>query len=80
MSTLFNGQPPEQSVWMSHGDSVSQAPEGLRVTATTPGAVVAAIEDDERKLYGAVAPGGHALDIRTARPGELPGARRRTGC
>ena len=51
-STLFNGQPAEQAVWMSHGDSVSRAPEGLRVTATTPGAAVAAIEDDERQLYG----------------------------
>ncbi|MDF8263140.1 glutamine-hydrolyzing GMP synthase [Luteipulveratus flavus] len=51
-STLFNGQPDEQSVWMSHGDSVSEAPEGMRVTATTPGAEVAAFEDDERKLYG----------------------------
>jgi GMP synthase (glutamine-hydrolysing) len=37
---------------MSHGDSVSVAPEGLRVTATTAGAPVAAFEDDERKLYG----------------------------
>ena len=51
-STLFNGQPCEQSVWMSHGDSVSVAPEGMRVTATTAGAPVAAIEDDERRLYG----------------------------
>ena len=51
-STLFNGQPTEQSVWMSHGDSVTQAPEGLRVTATTSGAPVAAFEDDERRLYG----------------------------
>ena len=51
-STLFNGQPDEQSVWMSHGDSVSQAPEGMRVTATTSGAPVAGFEDDERRLYG----------------------------
>ena len=51
-STLFNGQPEDQSVWMSHGDSVSEAPEGMRVTATTSGAPVAAFEDDERKLYG----------------------------
>ncbi|MBC9958239.1 glutamine-hydrolyzing GMP synthase [Yimella sp. cx-51] len=51
-STLFNGQPTEQSVWMSHGDSASEAPGGVRVTATTPGAAVAAFEDDERKLYG----------------------------
>ena len=31
-STLFNGQPAEQSVWMSHGDSVGSAPDGMRVT------------------------------------------------
>ena len=51
-STLFNGQPNEQSVWMSHGDSVSHAPAGMSVTATTSGAPVAGFEDDERKLYG----------------------------
>ena len=51
-STLFNGQPAEQSVWMSHGDSVEAAPEGMRVTATTAGAPVAGFEDDERRLYG----------------------------
>ncbi len=51
-STLFNGQPEEQSVWMSHGDSVTGAPDGVRVTASTAGAPVAAFEDDERRLYG----------------------------
>jgi GMP synthase (glutamine-hydrolysing) len=51
-STLFNGQPTDQSVWMSHGDSVTQAPDGMRVTASTAGAPVAAFEDDERHLYG----------------------------
>ena len=51
-STLFNGQPDQQSVWMSHGDSVSEAPDGVRVTARTSGTEVAAFEDDERKLYG----------------------------
>jgi len=51
-STLFNGQPSDQSVWMSHGDSVTEAPEGMRVTASTAGAPVAAFEDDERRLYG----------------------------
>ncbi len=51
-STLFNGQPTDQSVWMSHGDSVSAAPAGMKVTATTSGAPVAGFEDDERKLYG----------------------------
>jgi GMP synthase (glutamine-hydrolysing) len=51
-STLFDGQPVEQSVWMSHGDSVTVAPAGMAVTATTEGAPVAAIEDDTRRLYG----------------------------
>jgi GMP synthase (glutamine-hydrolysing) len=51
-STLFNGQPAEQSVWMSHGDSVTGAPSGMKVTASTAGAPVAAFEDDERRLYG----------------------------
>ena len=51
-STLFTGQPEQQSVWMSHGDSASQAPAGVQVTASSPGAEVAAFEDDERRLYG----------------------------
>ncbi|MFX8624503.1 gamma-glutamyl-gamma-aminobutyrate hydrolase family protein, partial [Acinetobacter baumannii] len=25
---LLQGQPPEQNVWMSHGDQVARAPEG----------------------------------------------------
>ncbi|MGI8716685.1 MAG: glutamine-hydrolyzing GMP synthase [Lapillicoccus sp.] len=51
-STLFDGQPAAQTVWMSHGDSVTVAPAGMRVTASTAGTPVAAIEDDERRLYG----------------------------
>ncbi|WP_313022087.1 glutamine-hydrolyzing GMP synthase [Mobilicoccus sp.] len=51
-STLFRGQPTTQSVWMSHGDSVTVPPEGVQVTAQTAGAPVAAFEDDERRLYG----------------------------
>jgi len=51
-STLFNGQVAEQSVWMSHGDSVTEAPPGMKVTASSSGAPVAAFEDDERRLYG----------------------------
>ncbi|MEU8351510.1 glutamine-hydrolyzing GMP synthase, partial [Streptomyces sp. NPDC048845] len=51
-STLFEGTPAEQSVWMSHGDSVAEAPEGFTVSASTPGTPVAAFESDEKKLYG----------------------------
>ncbi len=39
-------------VWMSHGDSVSQLPEGFRVIATSAGAPYAAIADDARRIYG----------------------------
>ncbi|PLA39075.1 GMP synthase (glutamine-hydrolyzing) [Corynebacterium coyleae] len=42
----------EHPVWMSHGDSVTQAPEGFEVTASTPGAPVAAFEHAERKFAG----------------------------
>ena len=51
-STLFEGQPSSQIVWMSHGDSVTVAPPGARVTASTAGTPVAATEDDDRRLYG----------------------------
>ena len=51
-SVLLHGQPTEQSVWMSHGDSVTEAPEGFAVVAGTPGTPVAAFEHAERKLFG----------------------------
>lgn len=51
-STLFEGTPDEQSVWMSHGDACSAAPEGFSVTASTDVVPVAAFENDEKKLYG----------------------------
>ncbi|NUO60421.1 MAG: glutamine-hydrolyzing GMP synthase [Hamadaea sp.] len=43
-SALMVGLPAEQNVWMSHGDSVSEAPQGFTVTATSAGAPVAAFE------------------------------------
>ncbi|WP_052848665.1 glutamine-hydrolyzing GMP synthase [Streptomyces avicenniae] len=51
-STLFEGTPDEQQVWMSHGDACSAAPEGFTVTAATDTVPVAAFENDERRLYG----------------------------
>jgi GMP synthase (glutamine-hydrolysing) len=51
-STLFEGTPEQQQVWMSHGDACSAAPEGFTVTASTGTVPVAAFEDDERRLYG----------------------------
>ena len=39
------------TVWMSHGDAVTRAPEGFRVTATTDAIPVAGMEDPERGLF-----------------------------
>ena len=44
--------PNTLNVWMSHGDSVSRAPEGFHVLARTAGAPVAAFECRMRKLAG----------------------------
>jgi GMP synthase (glutamine-hydrolysing) len=49
---LMHGLPSTQQVWMSHGDAVTDPPPGFTVTATTPGAPVAAFEDVERRLAG----------------------------
>jgi GMP synthase (glutamine-hydrolysing) len=49
---LLADLPADQSVWMSHGDSVSTAPPGFTVTAGSPGARVAAFENTEKRLAG----------------------------
>ncbi len=51
-SVLFEGLPMEQTVWMSHGDSVTEAPPGFTMTAHTSASPVAAMEDRQRRLYG----------------------------
>jgi GMP synthase (glutamine-hydrolysing) len=49
---LFTGLPQRLDVWMSHGDSVTAAPPGATVTATSEGSPVAAFEDPVRRLAG----------------------------
>jgi GMP synthase (glutamine-hydrolysing) len=49
---LFEGTPADQTVWMSHGDSVTAPPEGATVTASSPSSPIAAFEQRERGLYG----------------------------
>ncbi|MGE5510611.1 MAG: glutamine-hydrolyzing GMP synthase [Bacteroidota bacterium] len=39
------------TVWMSHGDRVTQLPQGFRVVAVSNGAPFAAIADEKRNLY-----------------------------
>ena len=49
---LFAGLPPQQTVWMSHRDTVVSPPEGATVTGTSSATPVAAFEDERRKVYG----------------------------
>jgi len=51
-SVLLADSPDEQPVWMSHGDAIVSTPEGFVVTASSPGAPVAAFEDRDRAVYG----------------------------
>ncbi|NYD66816.1 glutamine-hydrolyzing GMP synthase [Agromyces atrinae] len=51
-NVLLGGQPSAQIVWMSHGDSVSIAPEGFDVLASTATTPVAAFANDEQGFYG----------------------------
>jgi GMP synthase (glutamine-hydrolysing) len=43
---------PDERVWMSHGDAVTRAPDGFRVTARTGRIPIAAMEDPDRGLFG----------------------------
>ena len=51
-SALFLGVPAESRVWMSHGDSVTAPPPGFVALAHTPRCAIAAMGDDERRMYG----------------------------
>ena len=50
-SRLFQGLPAEMDVWMSHGDHVTEIPEGFHVTALTDDALNA-MENESRGIYG----------------------------
>ena len=49
---ILDGQPAAQTVWMSHGDQVTQAPAGFEVLASTATTPVAAFASHARKIYG----------------------------
>ena len=51
-SELLKDTPAEQTVWMSHRDSVVAAPDGARVVAGSASTPVGAFEAPERGLYG----------------------------
>lgn len=49
---LFKGLELDMQVWMSHGDSIKELPEGFQATARTSNCPFAAISNPERGLYG----------------------------
>ena len=50
-SALLAELPTETTCWMSHGDSIVEAPEGFSVTAGTADVPVAVMEDPARGLF-----------------------------
>jgi GMP synthase (glutamine-hydrolysing) len=50
-SLLFDVTGPA-TVWMSHFDAVTEAPEGFRATAATANSPVAVLEHDGRRIWG----------------------------
>ena len=50
-SEIFAGLEPEQTVWMSHGDSSEAAPPGFRVVASTASSPIAAFENPGERIY-----------------------------
>jgi GMP synthase (glutamine-hydrolysing) len=51
-SVLLKDTPSEQTVWMSHRDSVVAPPDGARVVAGSSSTPIGAFEAPERALYG----------------------------
>lgn len=51
-SKLFKGIETDGIAWMSHTDYIEEAPKGFKVIATTEVCPVAAMENEEKRLYG----------------------------
>ncbi|PRX69727.1 GMP synthase (glutamine-hydrolysing) [Cohnella sp. SGD-V74] len=50
-SALVQGLESRQTVWMSHGDHVTELPAGFRVDASTEHAPVAAMSNPDRRIF-----------------------------
>jgi len=51
-SVLFNKLDKQQSVWMSHGDHVSELPKSCRITAYSDSIKIASYESLDQKFFG----------------------------
>ena len=51
-SLLFSGLESKQSVWMSHGDHVSELPKSCRITASSDTIKIASYESHDQKFFG----------------------------
>ncbi len=49
---LFDGVPQQSSVWMSHGDHLTEVPQGYSLIAKTDNAPIAAVKADSVPHYG----------------------------
>ena len=77
-SELFAGLPDEQTVWMSHRDTVTAPPEGATVVAVSPSTPVAAFEEPRAQAVRRPVPSrGRAHAARAGPAEELPLQRRR---
>ena len=48
----FKNLPEEQTVWMSHGDLVTEVPDGFVSTATSANCPISAMANNSKKFYG----------------------------
>ena len=65
--------PREQTCWMSHRDTVFEAPPGFTALASSSGSPVAAVEDERaRHLRDPVPPRGRPHALRAGDPDALP--------
>ena len=51
-SLLFSNCENKSTVWMSHGDLVTEVPTGFRITGTSSHSPICAIENVQKKVYG----------------------------
>lgn len=51
-SPIFEGLIENETVWMSHGDSVETLPPGFKATASSQNSKITAFQSDNKKIFG----------------------------